>query len=271
MIRRRFVDLDHGQLHLRECGSGSLPELIMLHPAPGSARVLTPLQLRLAGTRRVVAFDLPGMGDSDPLPSAAPCIADYADAVLAALARLAISRCHLWGTLSGARVVCEIAARDPGRVASFVLDGVGIPRPEDVEDLLRHYAPRFEPDADGSQLLRTFLLCRDQYLFYPWYRRDAEHRRPLGLPAAELLHVKTLEALKSSAGFAPLIAASFAYDFAPRFASTRQPCLASGEVAPLRAGTETLGHPSAEPLTASTENLELRTAEIGAFLARHDR
>lgn len=270
MILRRFVDLAHGQLHLREAGAGAATPLLMLHPAPGSARVLEPLQRRLARARRVLAFDLPGMGDSEPLPATAPEIPDYAGAVIAALDALGLARVHLWGTLSGARVATAIAAARPSQVATLVLDGVGVPRPEDVPDLLANYAPRWLPDANGSQFTATFLLCRDQYLFYPWYRRDAEHRRAIGLPAPELLHVKALEAFKSMEGFAPLIAASFRFDFATAFAALALPCLASADVAPLKPGCATLTRPSAEPLTADEDNLAARSAEIAQFLARHD-
>ena len=48
-----------------------------------------------------------------------------------------------------------------------ILDGIGIPKPEQFEELLEAYAPPLAIDINGNHFLNTFLLCRDQYLFYP--------------------------------------------------------------------------------------------------------
>jgi pimeloyl-ACP methyl ester carboxylesterase len=272
-MRRRFLDFPHGQLHVREHahqhagtgGSGGVP-LLMLHAAPGSALMLTPLQLRLAVP--TIAIDLPGMGDSDALralPSRELEIADYADAVASAVDDVAVM--DVYGTLSGVRVALELAHRLTSRVRRVVLDGIGIPKPEQLPELLADYAPEFAPDINGTQFQSTFLLCRDQYLFYPWYARDAEHRRPNGLPDAAVLHTKTMESLKSASGFRPLIRAAFRYDVASKLKTLTQPALISADGSTLRSDCELLAEPPQEPLTATDDNLQKRAAQINAFLA----
>ena len=187
---RHFLTFSHGQLHCRiqdepDAGvSGNVP-LIMLHAAPGSALMLAPLQTRFP--QRTIAIDLPGMGDSDPLPvltNSEPTISDYADAIATGLLTLKLRQIDIYGTLSGVRVALELAQRPALNVRKLVLDGIGIPKPAQLAELLENYAPPFAPDINGTHLQTTFLLCRDQYLFYPWYARDAEHRRPTGLPDA---------------------------------------------------------------------------------------
>jgi pimeloyl-ACP methyl ester carboxylesterase len=265
MLKRRFLDSPIGQLHAHEA-SGSGTPLLMLHAAPGSARMLGPLQSRMSSP--TLAIDLPGMGDSAPLPPSReePAIADFTSPIRHALGTLEWVSYDVYGTLSGARVALELAATDK-RVRRVILDGIGIPKPGDIDELLERYAPPFAPSINGTHLTDTFLLCRDQYLFYPWYARDAEHRRPNGLPGAEKLHIKTMEALKSAAAFRPLIRAAFRYDVAGALKALRQPALISADGTALRPDLPALAEPPMEPLTAPADNLDKRAAAINAFLA----
>jgi pimeloyl-ACP methyl ester carboxylesterase len=270
-MHRAFLNFSHeqthGQLHAREHGEGGVP-LIMLHAAPGSALMLAPLQMRFP--QQTIAIDLPGMGDSDALPHIAnrePEIADYAAAIEDALSSLNLVQIDIYGTLSGVRIALELAARGKVNVRKLVLDGIGIPKPEQLPELLEHYAPTFTPDINGTHLQTTFLLCRDQYLFYPWHARDAEHRRPTGLPTAEALHTKTMESLKSGAGFRPLIRAAFRYDVAAALSLLKQPALISADGSAVRADLPVIDFPPAEPLTCAPDLLDKRAAKILEFLA----
>ena len=269
-MHRHFLTFSHGQLHCRiqdTSITGATP-LIMLHAAPGSALMLTPLQIRFPQT--TIAIDLPGMGDSDPLPyltNAEPAIADYADAIESALLTLKLPQIDIYGTLSGVRVALELAQRATLNVRKLVLDGIGIPKPEQLCELLEDYAPPFAPDINGTHLQTTFLLCRDQYLFYPWYARDAEHRRPTGLPTALALHTKTMESLKSGAGFRPLIRAAFRYDVAAALTALKQPALISADGSAMRADLPVIEFPPAEPLTCAPDLLDKRAVRMMEFLA----
>jgi pimeloyl-ACP methyl ester carboxylesterase len=265
-MKRGFVDTAFGQMHVRmRDGTASTP-LVMLHAAPGSALMLARLQAQLNVSS--YAFDLPGMGDSDALTQrdAEPTIADFTRPISAAVDTLKLGHYDVYGTLSGVRVALELARSD-NRVRRVVLDGIGIPKPEQLEELLETYAPPFQADINGNHLLNTFLLCRDQYLFYPWYARDAEHRRPNGLPDAATLHTKTMEALKSAAAFRPLIRAAFRYDCVAALAVLKQPALISADGAAARPDLPVLEFPPAEPLTCPEPLLMQRAARINAFLA----
>lgn len=65
--RRGFVDIAAGQVHYRyaDTGRGGRP-LVMLHPSPGSAKMLEGLARRFAMTRPVYRLDTLGDGDSSP-------------------------------------------------------------------------------------------------------------------------------------------------------------------------------------------------------------
>ncbi len=266
-MKRQFIDSSIGQLHARTHDGGDGVPLLMLHAAPGSALMLSALQERMTTT--TLAFDLPGMGDSVALGAMnrESTIADFTAPIAEVVATMWPSGFDVYGTLSGARVALELANQKGTRVRRLVLDGIGIPKAEQLPELIARYAPTFVPDINGTHLTSTFLLCRDQYLFYPWYARDAEHRRPTGLPSAEALHQKTMESLKSAAAFGPLIRAAFQYDVEGAMRSLQQKALVSADGAAIRPDFEVLEFPPAEPLTCDATLLGQRAQRINAFLS----
>ncbi len=216
-----------------------------------------------------LAIDLPGMGDSSPLANrtSEPAIADFTAPIAESAEQFFSGQYDVYGTLSGARVALELANKPNSRVRRVILDGIGIPKSEQLDELLEVYAPAFSPDINGSHLMSTFLLCRDQYLFYPWYARDAEHRRPTGLPTADKLHVKTMESLKSANAFRSLIRAAFRYDMVAALKSLKQPALLSADGVEILPSAATLEFPPVEPHTCPPPLLVQRAERINAFLS----
>lgn len=218
-IRRGFVDVAEGQVHYRHArpaAGGSPMPLVMLHASPGSARMLEPLMAGLASSRRVIATDTLGNGDSSAPAHRTPDIAYFADAHVRALDALGIERFDLYGSHTGANIACEIAIRHPLRVNALVLDGISLYTEEERADMLLHYAPDVTIDQEGTQLHRIWHFVRDVNLFWPWYRRDAAHRRDIGLPCADDLHDKVVEVLKAARTYPIAYRAAIGYDKAPR-------------------------------------------------------
>jgi pimeloyl-ACP methyl ester carboxylesterase len=225
-IRRGFAEVTEGQVHYRTAG-WDLPgvPLIMLHPSPGSARMLEPLIGAFGHNRRVVATDTLGNGDSAEPAEAAADIAYFADAHLRALDALGIRRFDLYGSHTGANIACEIAIAHPDRVRRLILDGISLYTAEERADMLAHYAPGVTIDQNGTQLHWIWHFVRDVYLFWPWYRRDASHRRALGLPSADELHDKVVEVLKAARTYHIPYRAAIGYDKVPRLPLVRVPTL----------------------------------------------
>lgn len=219
-ILRGFVEVAEGQVHYRTAGSGGTP-LVMLHPSPGSAFGLQPLIRLLAETRRVIAPDTLGNGDSSAPASEAAPIAYFADAHMRALDTLGLGTFDLYGSHTGANIACEIAIAHPHRVRRLILDGISLYSAEERADMLAHYAPPVRIDLNGSQFNWIWHFVRDVYLFWPWYRRDAAHRRALGLPNADDLHDKAVEVMKAARTYHIPYRAAIAYDKAPRLAQIR--------------------------------------------------
>ncbi|XWN30140.1 MAG: alpha/beta hydrolase [Devosia sp.] len=214
MIKRRFVDVAHGQLHLRTAGvEGAATPLVMLHPSPGSSRQLGGLIERLGTGRLVLAPDCPGNGDSDPLPEEVPEIDGLADAILQGLDEsLADTPFDLYGTHTGARLATSIALSHSDRVRRIVLDGFGVYSADRRAEILATYAPEVAPDQIGTHLMWSWHFARDQWIWFPWFEKRSERRVPLDLPSAEDLHALHVEILKGLETYHRSYRAAFRYD-----------------------------------------------------------
>jgi pimeloyl-ACP methyl ester carboxylesterase len=223
-VTRGFVDIAEGQVHFRTAGAGGTP-LVMLHPSPGSALMLQPLIAAMGQTRCVIAPDTLGNGDSPAPAAAAPDIGYFADAHVRAMDALGIEHFDLYGSHTGANIAVEIAIAHPTRVRSLILDGISLYSAAERADMLANYSPEVTIDLNGSQLHWIWHFVRDVYLFWPWYRRDAAHRRVTGLPSAEDLHNKVVEVLKAARTYHIPYRAAITYDKTARLPLVAVPTL----------------------------------------------
>ncbi|MDZ5649464.1 alpha/beta hydrolase [Nitrospirillum sp. BR 11828] len=228
-IKRRFIDTSFGQVHCRTVGEDG-PVLVMHHASPGSAKQLETLMRLLAARYRVFAFDTPGNGDSSPLPLEAPTITDLAVGLIEAMRALCLRDIVVYGSHTGADVALEVAIAAPDLVRKVVVDGVAVFTPEQRDDYLVNYALPFAPDLDGAYLMRCFMFCRDQYLFFPWFKRDRAHRRDNGLGTPEALRDWVVEVLKAGETYFRAYRAAFVYEPLRRIGLVSQPILALSSV-----------------------------------------
>lgn len=105
----------------REAGGGAETPLLLLHGLGGSRLSWEPQLAALSSARRVLAWELPGYGDSAPLDGPLTFEA-LADAVVAFAAEAAdASRFHLAGISFGGMIAQHTAIRHPSHVASLTL------------------------------------------------------------------------------------------------------------------------------------------------------
>jgi len=120
-----------------------------------------------------------------------------------------------------------------------VMDGISVMDEAELADSLVHYAHPFEPDLEGSYLQRIFQFCRDQYLFFPWYKRDKAHQRIGGLPHPDDLAAWVLEVLKGAKTYQRNYRAAFQWDAAGRLPLvTPRALVIAGQNDPLIDGTQ---------------------------------
>lgn len=113
----QFVQTSHGAIHCRVQGEGE--PLLLLHSNGASAFEFEHVMDRLSQRHHVLAWDMPGHGDSDPLARRYE-VADFAAAAIALLDALEIDRAHIAGSSIGGAITIALGARHPTRVRKLV-------------------------------------------------------------------------------------------------------------------------------------------------------
>ena len=125
-----MVEVAGVRLHVRDSGPKDAPAVVLIHGFGASLHTWEPWAHELARNHRVIRFDLPGSGLSEPDPSG-----DYTDArslqlLTALLDQRGIARATLIGHSIGGRIAWTFAARHPERLDKLVLvapDGFASP------------------------------------------------------------------------------------------------------------------------------------------------
>lgn len=113
-----FFSTPFGRIHTLTAGSGE--PLVLLHSNGGSAYEYEHVYDELAKRYRVIAWDMPGQGDSDPLLRH-HTVGDYADAVVALLDAMGISKATVLGASIGGAICVALGARHAGRVSRLFI------------------------------------------------------------------------------------------------------------------------------------------------------
>ncbi len=189
-----LVPVGPWRLHVRDSGPKGAPAVLMLHGFGGSLHSWEAWAQALSTSHRVIRFDLPGHGLSEPDPAG-----DYTDArsiqlTLALMDQLGVARASIVGHSIGGRIAWTFAARHPERTDRLVLvapDGFASPgfaygRATEVPavlGLMRHVLPKavlrmnLEPAYANPQSLTDELTTRYHDLMLAPGARDAMFKR----------------------------------------------------------------------------------------------
>jgi pimeloyl-ACP methyl ester carboxylesterase len=146
-----LVEVLNTRLHVRDSGPKDAPAVILLHGFGSSLHTWEPWAQALASEHRVVRFDLPGSGLSDP-----DSTGDYTDTrtlalITALMDKLQIAKASLIGNSIGGRIAWKFAAHNPQRVIKLVLIS-----PDGFASKGFAYGKKPEVPATGK-LMRYFL------------------------------------------------------------------------------------------------------------------
>lgn len=120
MLRTTGV-ADGRRLGYREAGKGT-PVIFIHGLGPGSQS--WEYQFTDIGKHyRVIAWDLPGYGGSDPLPKETPSSTDYANDLAAFMDSMQFQKAHIVGQSIGALIAACFANHHASRVLSLTLSG----------------------------------------------------------------------------------------------------------------------------------------------------
>ena len=118
-MKRGYADTPEGQIYYMTEGEGE--PLLLLHQA-GSSRQFLKLMPLLAKDYHVIAPDILGLGNSDPLPPKHQ-MEDLARSFVHFMDALGIDKSHIFGYHTGNKIATEIAAQWPSRVDGLILGG----------------------------------------------------------------------------------------------------------------------------------------------------
>ena len=103
----------------RLAGDPAKPAFLLIHGFPSSSKSFRSVLDVLAHDCFVIAPDLPGFGDSDPIEQ--PSFSRFAERIDGLLAQLAVRSFHLYLHDYGAAVGLHLATRTPERIRSLVI------------------------------------------------------------------------------------------------------------------------------------------------------
>ncbi|HVM40167.1 MAG TPA: alpha/beta hydrolase [Acidimicrobiia bacterium] len=159
--RSGFAVVDGRQVHLLSWGSLRAPAVVCLHGGGQTAYMWEDLGTALADRFLVVAPDLPGHGDSDPIePMDRHAIAATLPPLLD---HLGLDRVALVGASLGGIVSITLGAAHPARVAGVVLVDIGHRLEEEgvlriIEFMRKHES--FASLEDAAAAIREYLPHR---------------------------------------------------------------------------------------------------------------
>ncbi len=125
-----YVEADGFRIRYMEAGQGA--PLVHLHGAGGLR--LTPAHDLLCRHFRVVAFEMPGFGQS-PENTRTQSMPELASTMAVAIKNLGLDTFNLMGTSFGGKTALWLALQAPERVLALVLEAPAAIRQEDAEDL----------------------------------------------------------------------------------------------------------------------------------------
>ena len=160
-LKRSYVQISSGQVHLRRAGRDGAPPLVLLHQTPITSAMYEPLMQRLSIHFHVIAPDTPGFGASDAV-SDPFAIESAAAALCEAVGMLIDGPCHWFGHHTGAALALQIATTAPQRVSRLAMSGPCL-----LDDALRTALPQraalipCEPDGGHLNALWQRMRAKD--------------------------------------------------------------------------------------------------------------
>jgi pimeloyl-ACP methyl ester carboxylesterase len=133
-LQTRKTKTSHGTIAWWDGGNAAGPAVLLIHGNSSSKRIFEKqFESGLADTYRLVAFDLPGHGESDDAanPEGTYYIAGFASAIMEAVDAIGIKTAAVVGWSLGGHIALEMLARWPGATSAFIFGTPPIPNNPD--------------------------------------------------------------------------------------------------------------------------------------------
>lgn len=119
-MQENFVETAYGRIHYVEAGSGTGTPLLLTHSGGASLHEFDGNLDYLSQYTRVIAWDLPGHGDSG-LTTTHLSVEDYAKATVSLMDALNVDKFHFAGASIGGLTAAELGANHADRLAKLII------------------------------------------------------------------------------------------------------------------------------------------------------
>ncbi len=116
-----YVTVDGMRLHVRDDGPRDAPAIVLIHGFGATLHTWEPWAEDLSRDHRVIRFDLPGHGFSDPMPDGNYRVVPTVGLVTRLMDALGVVRATVVGNSLGGEVAWRMAVETPDRVERLVL------------------------------------------------------------------------------------------------------------------------------------------------------
>jgi len=224
-----YININGTQILIRTFGdfTASTP-LVMLHQLPGSSALYESLICCLGHSVPVIAFDMPGHGESEELQTNVQTIDSWSNTLLSVLTTLNVNLCHLYGHNGGGAVAAQFAIHHPDRVAGLIFDAPIHFNKNQCQDWLDRWFDGIEtvaPNWDGSHLLRIWHMRRDMGIWWPWFEKSHQHKRQYLNIEPETINFEVRELLKQPKNFLSSWRAVIHFDVIEKILNLKQRAL----------------------------------------------
>jgi pimeloyl-ACP methyl ester carboxylesterase len=220
-----FISVPGGQVHAYMNDDVSTLPIVLQHDAVSSVAAVEAIGRGLIGRRTVLAFDLPGMGDSDNTVNVdSPDVGYFADSLRAVLDVFDLAQVDFFGMRGGGIIGLEMALRKPAGIRRLVMSSAYQARghEERFSEAMKEIAPHWY----GGHLLECWHHMRDEALYYPWFdktRGAVVKREPMLDP--NLIHMRVCSLLKAGNNYQAAYRACVAYPTHEKLAQCQAPTI----------------------------------------------
>lgn len=157
-IRKTYVDVEHGQMHVRLAGSADSPAtpLVCLHMSPASGVIYEKFMAEAGDTRQVIAIDTPGYGSSESFETM-PEIGDYARAIAQTIEALGLGPVDLMGYHTGSLISLELSRTRPDLVRRVATISMPVFTEAELVEFRKLYDSESVFTLDGEKLKERWL------------------------------------------------------------------------------------------------------------------
>lgn len=219
-MARHYWESSLGQIHYVSTGEG--PLLLLMHTSSTSSRFFSNIIPLLENHFHVVAPDLPGFGNSDPLPNDVS-IPQIADCMVAFLDEFDESTRYVFGLHTGNKIATAMGERAPDQVDRIILCAEPhsiIPDEERRDDVLRERNRKrlrgFPETPDNSHLAKNWARLHTR-ITDVWWDIELLDEEGFSRETFNVLANGVLDKIQARSSLTSIYDANFAYDLTTAF------------------------------------------------------